>query len=100
MKRIQEHLSRNIKKRRGLRGYTQAQLAEKVNCACNYISLIEQGKKFPSPAMLEKIAAALGVESYELFHGPEDGSLVLDDVRDTLIEEIEASIYEVFSRYV
>lgn len=80
-------------------GYTQAKLAERVNCANNYISLIEQGRKFPSPAMLEKLADALGMESYELFHGPESEGLALDDVKNDLLEGIESSIVEVFSRY-
>lgn len=100
MRRIQEHLSRNIKKHRSKLGYTQAQLAERVNCAANYISLIEQGKKYPSPAMMEKLAAALSVDSYELFQGPETDAPTLEDVRADLLAEIESSINEVFSRYV
>lgn len=100
MRKIQEHLSRNIKKRRTTLGCTQADLAERVNCASNYISLIEQGKKFPSPAMLERLAEALAVESYELFHGPETDAYALDDIKEELLSGLETSILDVFSRYV
>jgi transcriptional regulator with XRE-family HTH domain len=100
MRKIQEHLSRNIKKRRSTLGCTQAQLAERVDCACNYISLIEQGKKFPSPAMLERLAEALAVESYELFQGPEKDAYALDDVKEDLLIGLESAVQDVFARYV
>jgi transcriptional regulator with XRE-family HTH domain len=100
MSKIQEHLSRNIKKRRKALGLTQAELAERVDCACNYLSLIEQGKKFPSPAMMERIADALTMESYELFHGPETGANALGDVKDELLSGLESMVQEVFARYV
>lgn len=48
-------------------GITQAQLAERVNTSTNYIALIETGKKFPKPEMLERIAAALKIEPSALF---------------------------------
>lgn len=99
MRKIQEHLSRNIKKRRKTLGLTQSRLAERVDCACNYISLIEQCKKFPSPAMLEKLAEALAVESYELFHGPETDSYGLDDVKEDLLLGLESIVQDVFARY-
>ena len=48
-------------------GYSQARLAELVNTATNYIAQIENGKRFPTDTMLEKIAAALQKKAYELF---------------------------------
>jgi transcriptional regulator with XRE-family HTH domain len=52
--------------RRGL-GLSQAKLAEKIDTASNYIALIEIGKRFPSVEMLERIAAALEIDTPELF---------------------------------
>jgi transcriptional regulator with XRE-family HTH domain len=56
-----------MKTYRKIQGISQAKLAEKVNTATNYIAMIEIGKKFPSAGMLERIAAALNIDTPELF---------------------------------
>jgi transcriptional regulator with XRE-family HTH domain len=48
-------------------GITQAVLAEKVNTSTHYIGMIESEKKFPTPEMLERIAAALEIDTPALF---------------------------------
>jgi transcriptional regulator with XRE-family HTH domain len=48
-------------------GLSQAKLAEKVNTSTHYIGMIETKNKFPSPEMLERIAAALEIDTIELF---------------------------------
>jgi transcriptional regulator with XRE-family HTH domain len=48
-------------------GISQAQLAERVNTSANYIAQIETEKRFPTPEMLERIAAALEIEPPALF---------------------------------
>jgi transcriptional regulator with XRE-family HTH domain len=60
-------LASNMKLYRKVRGFSQSKLAERVNTATNYIAMIESGKKFPSPQMLENIASALEIDSPELF---------------------------------
>jgi transcriptional regulator with XRE-family HTH domain len=60
-------LSSNIKKRRKVLGISQALLAEKVDTSTHYIAQIEQQNRFPSSEMLERIAAALEFDSFELF---------------------------------
>jgi transcriptional regulator with XRE-family HTH domain len=60
-------LAYNIKERRRILGISQAQLAEKVATSTHYIGQIEQKNKFPSPEMLERIAAALEIDSPQLF---------------------------------
>ena len=57
----------NMKKQRLFLGISQSKLAEKVNTSTHYIGMIENKKKFPTPEMLERIAAALGVDAPELF---------------------------------
>jgi transcriptional regulator with XRE-family HTH domain len=60
-------LAYNMKERRRILGVSQAKLAEMVSTSTNYIGQIEQKNKFPSPEMLERIAAALGIDSPQLF---------------------------------
>jgi len=67
MTNLRDLLSDNIKKRRELMGISQAKLAEKVDTSTNYIAQIEQQNRFPSVEMLERIAAALEIDSPELF---------------------------------
>jgi transcriptional regulator with XRE-family HTH domain len=64
---IRELLAKNIKKFRKIRGFSQEILAEKARTSTTHIGMIEIGKKFPSPKMLEQIAEALGVDTPELF---------------------------------
>jgi len=64
---IRQILAANMKKYRKIQGISQEKLAEKINTATNYIAMIETGKKFPSAAMLERIALALNIDTPELF---------------------------------
>jgi len=52
---------------RNARGFTQANLAEKVNTSTHYIGMIETKNKFPSPEMIERIASALDIDTVDLF---------------------------------
>jgi transcriptional regulator with XRE-family HTH domain len=64
---FQELFISNLKRYRKLCKISQLQLAEQCESSQTYIAEIEVGKKFPSPDMIERIAAALQVESYLLF---------------------------------
>ena len=64
---LRELLAQNIKKYRKIRGLSQESLAEKAGTSTTHIGMIEIGKKFPSTKMLEQIAAALGIDTPELF---------------------------------
>jgi transcriptional regulator with XRE-family HTH domain len=67
MTNLRALLASNIKKRRKMLGTSQTVLAEKVGTSTHYIGQIEQCKKFPSSEMLERIAAALEMDSPQLF---------------------------------
>ena len=60
-------LALNMKAQRLVLGISQVQLAERVNTAPHYIGMIEACKKFPSPEMMERIAAALEIDTPALF---------------------------------
>lgn len=67
MTKVQKQLAENMRLYRKQKDLTQEELAEKAGTATNYIGTIEIGKKFPSPKMIEKIAAALEVDELSLF---------------------------------
>lgn len=48
-----------IKKYRMMKGLSQTELAKKCNMDRSYLNQIEQGKKIPSLALLERIAEIL-----------------------------------------
>ncbi|MDR0456956.1 MAG: helix-turn-helix domain-containing protein [Treponema sp.] len=64
---IQELFIHNLKAYRKLYGISQTQLAGLCDSSTGYIGEIECGKYFPSVSMIERIAASLGIESWNLF---------------------------------
>ena len=64
---IQELFIVNLKAYRKLNKVSQTQLAGLCNSSSGYIGEIEAGKRFPSVNMIERIAAALKIESWQLF---------------------------------
>ena len=67
MTSLRSVLAFNMKAQRYILGITQAQLAERVDTSTNYIALIESKKSFPTPEMLERVAAALEIDAPALF---------------------------------
>jgi transcriptional regulator with XRE-family HTH domain len=61
---LQEIFIDNLKEFRKARGFSQMLLSEKCDTTSNYIGQIEMGRRIPS---FQKIAAALGIHSFELF---------------------------------
>ena len=67
MKTTRQLLGARIKELRKRRGLTQDQLAERVDLAPRYISLIEVGRSSPSLETMENIARTFEVEVKVLF---------------------------------
>jgi transcriptional regulator with XRE-family HTH domain len=75
---LQQVFMVNMKNRRKQMGFTQEKLAELCNTDPCYIRQIENGRRFPSLAYIERIAAALNIAPYLLFYdetGTENGGL-------------------------
>jgi transcriptional regulator with XRE-family HTH domain len=64
---IQDLFIHNLKAYRKLRGISQTRLAELCDSSTGYMGQIECGRCFPSVNMIERIAAALEIESWHLF---------------------------------
>jgi len=67
MKNIKELVGARLKELRKSRGFSQADIAEKVNLDSKHISRLETGKTFPYPETLESLAKALDVPVKEFF---------------------------------
>jgi transcriptional regulator with XRE-family HTH domain len=85
-------LSQNIRRFRGYRKLSQADFAEKVDISIPFLSDIENGKKWVSPATLVKMADALNIETYELIK-PET---IIPDNAVNILEKYTADIYKIF----
>ncbi len=64
---LQKQLGQRIAEFRKSRAMTQPELAKRVGCSVEFISLVERGVNAPSVAGLEKFARALKVEVAGLF---------------------------------
>jgi transcriptional regulator with XRE-family HTH domain len=64
---LRQILSINIKYYRGLRGWSQVRLAEKIDISTNFLADIETGKSWLSSLTLVKLANIFEIEVYELF---------------------------------
>ena len=67
MKTTRELLGARIKELRKRRRLTQENLAERVNLATRYVSLIEVGRSSPSLETIESLTGALQVKVKDLF---------------------------------
>jgi len=79
-------------------GYSQAKLAELINTATNYIAQIENGKRFPTDTMLEKIAAVLQIKAYELFSVEHYEKKMEKDWQTQLLVDLELFIHDKISK--
>jgi transcriptional regulator with XRE-family HTH domain len=94
MKRLGTMFIKNLKEYRKKCGFTQAQLAEKVNVTPHYIGMLEMGRNFPATDLIERIANALNIEVYELFVESLSPSKELEKLRQDIMLEIKKTITE------
>ncbi len=57
-----------IKQLRRTRGMSQEELSEKIGMSSKYLSSIERGRENPTLDTFLKLAHALNIEIFELFH--------------------------------
>jgi transcriptional regulator with XRE-family HTH domain len=62
-----QQVGQRLKHLRRVRGYTQEQLAERIEISPKYLSSIERGAENPTLDLLGRLAQGLQVELYELF---------------------------------
>jgi transcriptional regulator with XRE-family HTH domain len=100
MTSIRDILAYNLKENRKKCGFSQAKLAEKANITTQYIAMIEVSRKFPTPEMLDRLAQALEIETFQLFivkPAPEDA---MERLHDTLVGNIERVVAEAVEKSI
>ena len=70
---IQKLVAWNIRRVRVAKGMSQEALADGARIDRTYVSKLERGRDNPSADVLDRIAAACGVEITELFKKPKAG---------------------------
>jgi transcriptional regulator with XRE-family HTH domain len=65
-KRLSQRLGGSIRRLRQARGWSQAELAEKVDVSVDYVSLLERGQRAPALGVLVQIAEIFKVSVDEV----------------------------------
>lgn len=89
---IRKIFGENVKRYRKQQGFSQEQLAEKLEISTNHLSVIETGTKFVTYKLLEKIVLELNVLPASLFQSTQtalnDNSLQ-NKINSVINQEIE-----------
>ena len=96
---IKEIFAENLRKIRRKKGLTQEKLAEKANMSLQYLALLEIARKFPSGEMLERLANALDIETYELLAVDSSAKKELELLRNDIICEVK-TLNETFAKNI
>lgn len=91
----------NMKKYRKIKKLSQMNLAERCNTSTSYIGEIEIGKKFPSVEMIQRLAAALDIQPFQLFM-PEAGIPSADrlspEKKSMLIQRLQQAAAQIIDK--
>jgi transcriptional regulator with XRE-family HTH domain len=89
---IRRILSANIKHYRGLRGWSQAALAEKIGISTNFLADIETGKSWVSSLTLAKLANIFEIAVYELFKSEKTPADETKEAVKNLVDDLSVSL--------
>jgi len=94
MANIKQILAANLKENRRKRGLTQEKLAEIANISLHYLATLELGSNFPSGEMLEKLAQALDIQTFQLFTPTATPEGALLHLEQSIIANIKQALKE------
>ena len=97
MANIREILANNIKEYRRKYGFSQDKLAELANISSQYLATVETCRKFPTPAVLDRLAEAFGIETHELFAVVPAPQNELEKLRQDIVREVVQAIKQAFA---
>jgi transcriptional regulator with XRE-family HTH domain len=94
MTKLRDIFVRNLKTIRKKCGLSQEKLAEKAGVSTHHIAMIELSRNFPAIDLVERLAAALGVDVYELFMDPDSSGGMVEVNRQSLVEDLRQMVDE------
>ena len=100
MAKIREILAKNMKFHRQKLGITQPELAERANISTNFVGMIEQKRKFPAPEMMDRIAEALEIDTFELFTTIISPQAELKKLHMEILADIDRAISEAVGKAI
>jgi len=100
MASIREILAKNMRENRQKLGISQAELAERANISTNFVAMIELMHKFPAPETLDRIAAALCLETPELFTVPTSPEYALNTLYQKILDGLDRAIEEAVDKAI
>ena len=98
MVRPQRVFVQNLRKHRRKCGLTQAQLAEKVNVSTHHIGMIELSRNNPTLELVERIAEALSIKTYELFIDPLSSNEEFERLRKEIRNDMKQLLDETLEK--
>jgi DNA-binding XRE family transcriptional regulator len=98
MVRHQSIFVQNLRKHRRKCGLTQAQLAEKVNVSTHHIGMIELSRNNPTLELVERIAEALNIKTYELFIDSLSPNAEFEQLRQEIKEDMRQLLDEALKK--
>jgi transcriptional regulator with XRE-family HTH domain len=75
--------------------WSQAELAEKINISINFLSDIENSKKWASPITTVKFADVFNINVYELFKPPDTFPENCNNVIEKFAEDMHSAVERV-----
>jgi len=98
MAELRRTFIQNLKYYRKLKGIRQLDLSLEIGKSTNYINSIENGKYFPSPETIEKIAEILEIEPIRLFiqENPDSNEKIKEEKTD--LKAMENLLRELISK--
>jgi transcriptional regulator with XRE-family HTH domain len=89
MTNIKAILAQNLKENRRRLGITQPELAERAAMSTQYLAMIETARKFPTADILDRLAAALGINPHQLFSVDVSPERVMEQLQQAIIDNME-----------
>jgi transcriptional regulator with XRE-family HTH domain len=97
---IRDILAINIKENRRKCGFSQEKLAEKAGISTPFLAMIEVSRKFPTPDVLDRLAGALNIKTYQLFAVPPSPGEIMEQLQQSIVQNIDRVVAEAVERAI
>jgi transcriptional regulator with XRE-family HTH domain len=97
---IRDILAINIKENRRKCGFSQEKLAEKAGISTPFLAMIEVSRKFPTPDVLDRLAGALNIKTYQLFAVPPSPVEIMERLHQSIVQNIDKVVAEAVERAI